>query len=313
MRKPKIIISECLNGKKCRYDGQGYNDKVIKELKDHIHMETVCPEVAIGLPTPRKPIRIEKHKEKDEYKLIDYDSQNDYTNQILEFSEEFLSNLTDVDGFILKSKSPTCGIKDVKIYYQGNKCSIRNNGSGFFSQKIMDTYNYLPIENEGRLKNYSIRDNFFTKIFLINNLKNTKDIKDFHYKNLLLLESYNKEDTNKLSKFLDETNLNEEAKEIYKKSIYEIISKERKKDEKLSVIMSIFEKYKDRMNVDEVNMFEGIVNSYKKEKIPFSTLAVAIRIYATRFDDKEVLNQSFFNPYPEELINITDSGKGRKL
>lgn len=313
MRKPKIIISECLNGKKCRYDGQGYNDKVIKELKDYIHMETICPEVAIGLPIPRKPIRIEKHKEKDEYKLIDYDSQNDYTNQMLEFSEEFLSNLTDVDGFILKSKSPTCGIKDVKIYYQGNKCSIQNNGSGFFSQKIIDMYNYLPIENEGRLKNYSIRDNFFTRIFLINNLKNTKDIKDFHYKNLLLLESYNKVETNKLSKFLEEVNLDKEAIEIYKKGVYEIISKERNKDEKLSVIISIFEKYKSKISVDEVNMFKGIVNSYKKEKIPFSTLAVAIRIYATRFDDKEVLNQSFFNPYPEELINITDSGKGRKL
>ena len=313
MRKPKIVISECLNGKKCRYDGQGYNDKVIKELKDYIHMETVCPEVAIGLATPRKPIRIEKHKEKEEYKLIDYDSQNDYTNQILEFSDEFLNNLTDVDGFILKSKSPTCGIKDVKIYYQGNKCSIRNNGSGFFSQKIMDAYNYLPIENEGRLKNYSIRDNFFTKIFLINNLKETKDIKDFHCKNLLLLKSYNKEDTNKLSQLLEKENLGEDIISKYKKSVYEIISKERNKNEKLSVIMSIFEKYKSKLSLDEVNMFEDIVRSYQKGKTPFSTLAVAIRMYATRFSDKEVLNQSFFNPYPEELINITDSGKGRKL
>ena len=81
----------------------------------------------------------------------------------------------------------------------------------------MDAYNYLPIENEGRLKNYSIRDNFFTKIFLINNLKETKDIKDFHCKNLLLLKSYNKEDTNKLSQLLEKENLGEDIISKYKK------------------------------------------------------------------------------------------------
>ena len=83
---------------------------------------------------------------------------------MIEFAKEFISSLDDVDGFILKSKSPTCGIKDVKVYYHGNKCSIRNNGSGFFSQNNYK-YNYLPIENEGRLKNYNIRDNFLLRFF----------------------------------------------------------------------------------------------------------------------------------------------------
>jgi len=313
MRKPKIIISKCLSGTRCRYDGQIYNDKIIKELKNHIDMQTICPEVSIGLPTPRTPIRIEKHKERNEYKLIDYDSQNDYTNQMTEFANEFVKNLDDVDGFILKSKSPTCGIKDVKIYYQGNKCSIQSNGSGFFSQKIIDKYSYLPIENEGRLKNYSIRDNFFTKIFLINNLKDNKNIKEFHYKNLLLLKSYNEDDTDKLKEILEEENLKEDSISAYKENIYNIVSKDRKKENKLSIILNIFERYKAMISFNEINMFNELIDSYKKEKIPFSTLAVVIRMYATRFNDNEVLNQSFFNPYPDNLINITDSGKGRKL
>ena len=63
MRNPKIIVSECLHGTKCRYDGQGYNDKVILSLKDYVDIQTVCPEVSIGLPTPREPIRIEKASE----------------------------------------------------------------------------------------------------------------------------------------------------------------------------------------------------------------------------------------------------------
>ena len=312
MRKPKIIVSECLHGTKCRYDGQGYNDKVILSLKDYVDIQTVCPEVSIGLPTPREPIRIEKDKEREVYKLIDYNSKNDYTNQMTEFAEEFVNGLDDIDGFILKSKSPTCGIKDVKVYYHGNKCSIRNNGSGFFSQKIVDKYSYLPIENEGRLRNYSIRDNFFTRIFLINNLKDSNNIREFHNNNLLLLKSYDEDLTNEVSDIFNKNKIEENIHQ-YKEKILNIVSNQRNKDNKISIIINIFEKYKSRLNEEEIAMFNDLITSYQNQKIPFSTLGVVIKMYATRFKDRDVLSQTFFCPYPENLINITDSGKGRKL
>lgn len=134
MRKPKIVVSKCLYEKKCRYDGQGYNDKIIQSLKDYVDIQTVCPELSIGLSIPREHIIIEMNKENEEYRLIDYNSKNDYTNQMTEFSEEFINGLDDIYGFILKSKSPTCGFKDVKVYYHGNKCSIRNNENVFFTK-----------------------------------------------------------------------------------------------------------------------------------------------------------------------------------
>ena len=312
MRKPKIVVSECLYGTKCRYDGQGYNDKVIQSLKDYVDIQTVCPELAIGLSIPREPIRIEMNKENEEYRLIDYNSKNDYTNQMTEFSEEFINGLDDIDGFILKSRSPTCGLKDAKVYYRGNKCSIRSNENGFFSQKIIDKYDYLPIENEGRLKNYNIRDNFFTRIFFINNLKNNKNIIEFHKNNLLLLKSYDEESTNEVSDILNENRMEDQVHQ-YKEKVLNIVSNQRKKENKLSIIIKVFEKYKNMLNEEEINMFNGLIESYENQRIPFSTLEVVIKIYATRFKDKDILNQTFFYPYPENLINITDSGKGRKL
>lgn len=312
MRKPKIVVSECLYGTKCRYDGQGYNDKVIQSLKDYVDIQTVCPELAIGLPIPREPIRIEMNKENEEYRLIDYNSKNDYTNQMTEFSEEFINGLDDIDGFILKSRSPTCGLKDAKVYYCGNKCSIRSNENGFFSQKIIDKYDYLPIENEGRLKNYNIRDNFFTRIFFINNLKNNKNIIEFHKNNLLLLKSYDEESTNEVSDILNENRMEDQVHQ-YKEKVLNIVSNQRKKENKLSIIIKVFEKYKNMLNEEEINMFNGLIESYENQRIPFSTLEVVIKMYATRFKDKDILNQTFFYPYPENLINITDSGKGRKL
>lgn len=312
MRKPKIVVSKCLYGTKCRYDGQGYNDKVIQSLKDYVDIQTVCPELAIGLSIPREPIRIEMNKENEEYRLIDYNSKNDYTNQMTEFSEEFINGLDDIDGFILKSRSPTCGLKDAKVYYCGNKCSIRSNENGFFSQKIIDKYDYLPIENEGRLKNYNIRDNFFTRIFFINNLKNNKNIIEFHKNNLLLLKSYDEESTNEVSDILNENRMEDQVHQ-YKEKVLNIVSNQRKKENKLSIIIKVFEKYKNMLNEEEINMFNGLIESYENQRIPFSTLEVVIKMYATRFKDKDILNQTFFYPYPENLINITDSGKGRKL
>lgn len=312
MRKPKIVVSECLYGTKCRYDGQGYNDKVIQSLKDYVDIQTVCPELAIGLSIPREPIRIEMNKENEEYRLIDYNSKNDYTNQMTEFSEEFINGLDDIDGFILKSRSPTCGLKDAKVYYCGNKCSIRSNENGFFSQKIIDKYDYLPIENEGRLKNYNIRDNFFTRIFFINNLKNNKNIIEFHKNNLLLLKSYDEESTNEVSDILNENRMEDQVHQ-YKEKVLNIVSNQRKKENKLSIIIKVFEKYKNMLNEEEINMFNGLIESYENQRIQFSTLEVVIKMYATRFKDKDILNQTFFYPYPENLINITDSGKGRKL
>ena len=312
MRKPKIVVSECLYGTKCRYDSQGYNDKVIQSLKDYVDIQTVCPELAIGLSIPREPIRIEMNKENEEYRLIDYNSKNDYTNQMTEFSEEFINGLDDIDGFILKSRSPTCGLKDAKVYYRGNKCSIRSNENGFFSQKIIDKYDYLPIENEGRLKNYNIRDNFFTRIFFINNLKNNKNIIEFHKNNLLLLKSYDEESTNEVSDILNENRMEDQVHQ-YKEKVLNIVSNQRKKENKLSIIIKVFEKYKNMLNEEEINMFNGLIESYENQRIPFSTLEVVIKMYVTRFKDKDILNQTFFYPYPENLINITDSGKGRKL
>ena len=312
MRKPKIVVSECLYGTKCRYDGQGYNDKVIQSLKDYVDIQTVCLELAIGLSIPREPIRIEMNKENEEYRLIDYNSKNDYTNQMTEFSEEFINGLDGIDGFILKSRSPTCGLKDAKVYYRGNKCSIRSNENGFFSQKIIDKYDYLPIENEGRLKNYNIRDNFFTRIFFINNLKNNKNIIEFHKNNLLLLKSYDEESTNEVSDILNENRMEDQVHQ-YKEKVLNIVSNQRKKENKLSIIIKVFEKYKNMLNEEEINMFNGLIESYENQRIPFSTLEVVIKMYETRFKDKDILNQTFFYPYPENLINITDSGKGRKL
>lgn len=307
MRKPKIIISKCLNSEKCRYDGQGFDDKVIRSIREYIDIETVCPEVEIGLATPRDPIRIEKHE--NDLKLIQHNSNIDYSNQMYEFAEEFIKKIDDLDGFILKSKSPSCGIKDVKIYPKGQKCSISKNGNGFFAQKLIEQDFKIPIENEGRLKNYILREEFLTKIFTLNRLKDCNDIKKFHENNKMLLKSY---DSNSI-KVLENLINNEKTHHLYIDKVKEILNNKRSKINKANIIKDVFNRYKNKLNKEELSYNDELVNLYINEKIPFSSLIVAIKIYALRFNDNEIIKQTFFNPYPQKLVNIMDSGKGREL
>lgn len=307
MRKPKIIISKCLNSEKCRYDGQGFDDKVIRSIREYMDIETVCPEVEIGLATPRDPIRIEKHE--NDLKLIQHNSNIDYSNQMYEFAEEFIKKIDDLDGFILKSKSPSCGIKDVKIYPKGQKCSISKNGNGFFAQKLIEQDFKIPIENEGRLKNYILREEFLTKIFTLNRLKDCNDIKKFHENNKMLFKSY---DSNSI-KVLENLINNEKTHHLYIDKVKEILNNKRSKINKANIIKDVFNRYKNKLNKEELSYNDELVNLYINEKIPFSSLIVAIKIYALRFNDNEIIKQTFFNPYPQKLVNIMDSGKGREL
>ncbi len=311
MRKPKLIISKCLNSEKCRFDGQGYDDKVISLLRDYVDIETVCPETSIGLSIPRNPLRIEK--DIDVNRLIEAKSNADYTYQMCEFAEEFINGMDDIDGFILKSRSPSCGIKDVKVYPKSQKCSISKNATGIFSSKVIEKISNIPIENEGRLKNYNIRDEFLTKIFTINNFKCTDSILAFHNKNILLLKSYSIKISKELDSIANKQNLNQKDIDLYKSKLYELLDKKRNKKGKVKICKGIFENFKDKLIKNEIDYFYNLLNLYENEKTPFSSIIVALQMYSIRFNNEELLNQTFFNPYPKCLVNISDSGKGRNL
>jgi len=165
IEKPIIVTSKCLGFECCRYNGGIQNDDFIKKLNDFVEYITVCPEVEIGLSTPRDPIRIVQNN--GELSLVQPKTGKDFSKVMYEFSQEFINSLENVDGFILKSRSPSCGIKDVKIYPNSEKGGGSSKGKGFFAAVAQEQLPYLAIEDEGRLKDFKIREHFLTKIFTL--------------------------------------------------------------------------------------------------------------------------------------------------
>jgi uncharacterized protein YbbK (DUF523 family) len=162
--KPIIVVSKCLGFDHCRYNGLIINDDFVEKLKAYVEFKPVCPEVEIGLGIPREPIRVVDIG--GDIRLIQPDTGRDLTETMQDFANSFLDSVGTVDGFILKSRSPSCGIKDVKIYSgTKNDSMVLEKSGGFFGKAVIEKFPYLAIEDEGRLKNFRIREHFLTKLY----------------------------------------------------------------------------------------------------------------------------------------------------
>ncbi|MCB9482213.1 MAG: DUF523 and DUF1722 domain-containing protein [Desulfobacteraceae bacterium] len=315
MIKPKIVVSRCLGFEKCRYNGETIVSEIVEILKKHADFITVCPEVEIGLGVPRDPVRVAesggvKH-------LIQPASDKDYTAEINSWNRNFIQKFTDIDGFILKNRSPTCGIGDVKIYKGLSKTSSAYKGSGFFGEYVLDKFPFHPVEDEGRLLNYEIRDHFLVKLFAFTKFKQVKqgrtinDLNKFHSENKLLFMAYNQSGLKRLGKIL--ASYNKSNKEIvfeeYEKEFVKIFSKKAGAGNFINVLQHAFGGMSDKLSSEEKKFFINSLEEFRDERIPLTTVTYLIHSMAVRFNNEYLINQTLLNPYPSDLIKTSDSGK----
>ena len=229
----KLGVSACLIGTQCRYDGVGASDKFIVDvLAKYFETSAYCPETIIW-GSPREAIR-QTLSETGELKIVtSTKTPKDVTQELQNVSVECANKIQNDDlcGFILKSSSPTCGLERVKVYKPFNAPSVKN-GVGVFAQQIKEKYPYLPVEEEGRLIDPWLRENFLMQIFAYADLHNFiksnpsfNDLVIFHtsYKYLIYSKAQKSYTTlgrivaNKEKKQLDEILL--EYKEEFLKAI----------------------------------------------------------------------------------------------
>lgn len=164
--RPRIGISACLLGQEVRYDGGHKRDSFLTEiLGSYVEWVPVCPEVELGMGTPRPPIRLERHG--GEIRLVMPSTGADYTDAMRKFAErrvEVLANL-DLDGYILKKDSPSCGLERVEVHHGSGVVS--QDGRGLFAAALMARLPDLPVEDEGRLDDPALRETFLKRVFAV--------------------------------------------------------------------------------------------------------------------------------------------------
>jgi uncharacterized protein YbgA (DUF1722 family)/uncharacterized protein YbbK (DUF523 family) len=316
--RPVVWVSACLGFQANRYNGQMLPADFLGVLAPHVEYRQVCPEVAIGLGVPRHPIRLVQNE--TGLRLQQYETQADVTERMQSFIADWIARVDLADGFVLKSRSPSCGFKDVRVYPSlGPVQAVSSKGNGFFGGAVLDAFPDLPLEDEGRLQNYTIREHFLTRIFTtaawraVETGVRMKELVAFHAAHKYLLLLHNEVELRRLGKIVanHERRGAEEVFALYGRHLRAALAKAPRPSAAINVLSHILGHVSDQLTPPERAFALDTFEMYREERVPLSVPLNLLRGFAIRFANRYLLDQAVFEPFPLELVLISDSGKGR--
>lgn len=317
--KPRIVVSKCLGFAACRWNGVTIPDEFVSRLQPHVEFVPVCAEVEIGLGVPRDPVRVVSVD--GELRLVQPATGKDFTDAMRRFAQGYVDAVGAVDGFILKSRSPSCGIKDVKVYPSAGTTAPTGKGAGFFAAAVLERFGDLPVEDEGRLTNFTIREHFLTRIFALARLRQVvqagamRDLVAFQARHKLLLMAYNQTELRALGRIVANPQKRPfaDAAAEYQAHFRKALLRAPRTGAIINVLMHALGYFSESLSAREKAFFLDSLERYRARKIPLSAVTAILRSWIVRFENAYLADQVFFDPYPEALAEVTDSGKGREL
>lgn len=306
--KIKVGISACLLGQEVRFDGGHKRDKYINNTLSHyFDFVACCPEVAIGMGTPRPTIHLEG--EVDNPRVVGvHDKTLDVTEKLNTFSAEQCQRLPQLCGYILKSKSPTCGMERVRVYK--DKSRVLTNGVGVFAKHLKNQHPYLPLEEEGRLHDPVLRENFITRVYTLHRWYNlmsdgvtAKKLVEFHTQHKLLLLSHNPKQHKQLGNMignLKKDNLDEFAQQ-YITELLTALSYKATPTKHMNTLLHGVGYIKNQLPKHDKHEFVKLLERYKRNEVPLVVPMTMLKHFFTHYEDSYIKNQVYFEPYPESL------------
>lgn len=317
--RPIVFASRCLGFAECRWNGATIPDAFVESLKPYVKFITACPEVEIGLGVPREPIRVIEDKKAT--RLYQPATGRDVSEEMTRFSAGFLDSLCEVDGFVLKSRSPSCGFKDVKVYPREGKVAARTGkGRGFFGGAVLERFPHKAIEDEARLADFHIREWYLAKLFMLADFRmarskgDMRDMVDFHSRNKLAIMAASQKALSALGRIVANHGKLPAADVLaaYGEALGVALARAPDYKRNINVLMHALGFFSDRLAKDEKAYFLQTLERYRDSRVPLSVPLHMMRGFIVRFRNDYLGNQTCFEPYPEGLITVTDSGKGRE-
>lgn len=307
---PLIGISSCLLGNNVRYDGQHKLDRYLRDqLGSFVQFFPVCPEVECGLPTPREAMRLVDID--GEHRLMTQKTGIDHTNRMHHWAESKLNELEQLDlcGFIFKTRSPSSGMRSVKVYKPGGGAS--QTGVGLFARAFMDRFPLLPVEDEGRLHDAGLKENFIERIFVYKRWQDLSrkgmtlsGIMDFHASHKLTLMAHSPKTLKELGSLVANgkkraiKELGEEYFEALMAAL-KLIATTRKNTNVLQHVMGYFKK---QLTSDEKEELTTLIEQYHQRLIPLVVPITLLNHYVRKYHEPYLAQQYFLHPHPVELM-----------
>lgn len=318
--RPRIVLSRCLEHDPVRYNGHMIPDDFIRGLRPHVDFVLVCPEVAIGLGVPRDTVRLVEVE--GQVRMLQPTTGRDFTDLMRTFVNGFLDEVGDVDGFILKSQSPTSGYRDVKVYRTiDGPAKVTGKAGGLFGGEVARRFNQLAVEDEGRLRNMTIREHWLTKAYTLARFRemrvrgSMKDLVRFQAEHKLLLMAYNQERMRAMGRIVanhDRRPL-EEVMADYSSHLQSAMARAPRYTSNVNVLMHALGYFKEGLTGEEKTHFLSVLDEYREGMVPLVVPQSLVRSWSLRFGEEYLMSQVFFEPFPAELMKGSKKGRGRDL
>lgn len=306
----KIGISRCLLGDEVRFDGGHKRDPFLVEvLGRYVEWVPVCPEVEAGLGTPREAMRLvgePKHP-----KLITIRSNRDHSKSLEKFSHRCVRELEseDLSGYVFKKDSPSCGIERVRLY---NKHGMPSRaGVGIFARAFREHFPLVPIEDEGRLCDPLIRENFIERVFAYDRLRRLlsgrvtrRALVNFHTIHKYLLLAHSAAHYRSLGRLVAWTDRYRPRGLTlrYGALFMEALAIKATARKHVNVLQQLLEHFKSHLTPAEKTELWGVIDAYFRGLIPLVVPMTLVKHYVARYDVPSVREQVYLNPHPKELM-----------
>ena len=305
----KLGISTCLLGENVRYDGGHTLDRFITEtLGQYVEFVPVCPEVECGFDIPREAFRLVG--DPDSPRFITIKTKKDFTSRMNNWSHKRVQKLEkeNLCGFIFKSRSPSSGMEREKVYT--DKGMPVKKGVGMFARVFIDHFPLIPVEEDGRLHDPILRENFIERIFtlkrwreLLEKKQTVGNLVEFHTQNKLLIFSHSEKHYRLMGKLVAEGK-KLSAKALY--SQYEQILMEALKlkataSKNTNVLMHAMGYFKKQLTADEKQELLEVIDQYRSSNVPLIVPLTLINHYVRKYDQPYLKKQLYFNPHPKDL------------
>lgn len=305
----KIGISSCLMGNNVRYDGGHKLDRYIRDtLGRYFTFVPVCPEVECGLPVPRESMRLVGDPSSPH--LVTTRTAIDHTERMLTWSRKRVRSLEQENlcGFIFKKNSPSSGMTRVKVYDVDGRPARQ--GSGLFARTFMNHFPLLPVEDEGRLHDPKIRENFIERIFvqkrwreLMSRPKSVGRLVAFHTCEKLLLLAHSPRHYREMGKLVA-AGKNIPLSQLYSEYEYLLVSALNLRStpaKNVNVLQHIMGYFKKQLSPDEKRELLEIIQNYRQGAVPLIVPVTMVNHYVRKYEASYLAQQSYLNPHPLDL------------
>jgi len=304
----RVAVSSCLLGNEVRYDGSHKHDRYItNRLGLFFNFEPLCPEVAIGMGIPRPPIRLTGDPAAPRVRGV-LDPSLDVTDQLADYAMQQAACLHDISGYIFKKGSPSCGVWRVKVY--DDTGVTVGQGTGKYAAGIRWVLPNLPVEEEGRLHDKNLRENFLERVYvyrrwqqlLVSN-PSARGLAAFHTTHKLLMLSHGEMNCRKLGWLVSGAGSRpfEQTAKVYIELLMETLERTATRRQHASVLYHVMGYYKQRLSTSDKEALKSVIEGYRLGRCPLLAPLSLLRSWQQQYPNPYMAKQIYLNPYPDEL------------